>query len=63
MMSFLEGISFNIKYHRIYTKAKYKRLIRLVAITHNSLNMVSDRIIEKTTVKLAINETLKKLIL
>jgi len=51
---FLLGISFNIKYQRIYIKIKYNKLSKLVVIIHRFDNNIRDNNIEKITIVLVV---------
>ena len=57
-ISFFVGISFNIKYHKIYIKPRYNRLKRLVSTTQRDEYMVSDNRIDITTIEFVNNNNL-----
>ena len=53
-MFFLDGISFNTKYQRIYINTKYNKLSKLVVTTQSVEYIVSESKIEITTIVFVI---------
>ena len=51
IISFFLGISFNIKYHKIYIKTKYNKLSKLVRTTHKVEYIVNANNIDTITIE------------